>query len=155
MLLSVPNFTKGETWLPSAFPHRASAPAPDRLGGPLLNLLPCIIPVYRVLGGSQNRMQYYRCGLTSQFPTCTVVRISSCPGAGLYISPCWILRGFCWPVPPAWLGPPKAHDHVDWSPWCVPQSWLCCLLQTVHKGVKQDRLCYKPLQYSSCVSIQV
>lgn len=50
MLFSVPNFTKGETGLPSASPHSASAPAPDHLGVPLLNSVLCINPIYLVLG---------------------------------------------------------------------------------------------------------
>jgi len=45
MLFSVPKFIKGET----GFLHRTSTPAPDHLGGLLLNWVPFTSPVYLVL----------------------------------------------------------------------------------------------------------
>lgn len=40
-------------------------------------------------------------------PSCCCCIDSSCPGAGLNISPFWVLWGSCWPTAPGSLGHPE------------------------------------------------
>lgn len=135
MLFSVPNFAKGETGSPSAFPHRASVS--DHLGGPLCwTCSPVSIQFIMYWGVSKldTVLQMWSTESDPSLWSCKIFFLLGCMTLHLSLNSARFLLACSSSLARSLSGSP-ALGHVDWPPWGHLRSWLCCLLQAIHKDV--------------------